>query len=113
MDKRLFLKSSVLLGLNSLVSINSLGNLFQSVEGTPLDTHVADEDFWQAVRSHYSLKDEYINLESGYYNILPRPILERYLQHIRDVNLEGAYYMRTVQFENKQRVAGKLAELAG
>lgn len=113
MDKRLFLKSTALLGLSSLVSINSLANLFQSAEGTSLDTLAADEDFWMAVRSHYRLKDEYINLESGYYNILPQPILERYLQHIREVNLQGAYYMRTVQFENKQRIAGKLAELAG
>lgn len=113
MDKRAFLKHTALLGLGSLVNVTALANLLQSSEGTPLDTLAADEGFWLAVRSHYRLKDEYINLESGYYNILPQPILERYLQHIRDVNLQGAYYMRTVQFEHKQRVAGKLAELAG
>lgn len=113
MDKRTFLKNSTLLGLGSLISFSSLGKIVESASGVSADALAADEDFWLAIRGHYKLKDEYINLESGYYNTLPQPTLEKYLQHIRYVNKQGAYYMRTVQFENKQRIAGKLAALAG
>ena len=73
----------------------------------------SDDEFWKAIRGEYKLKPDYINLENGYYNILPKEILESYIQHIRDVNYQGSYYMRTVQFDNKKNMASKVAELAG
>jgi selenocysteine lyase/cysteine desulfurase len=44
---------------------------------------------------------------------VPQPILEKFIAHVREVNYQGSYYMRTVQFENKKRIAAKLAELGG
>jgi selenocysteine lyase/cysteine desulfurase len=73
----------------------------------------ADEDFWAGIRSGYRLKPDYINLENGYYNILPEQTLEAFIRHVREVNYEGAYYMRTVQYERKQAVAARLAMIAG
>ncbi|MEC8832132.1 MAG: aminotransferase, partial [Bacteroidota bacterium] len=31
------------------------------------------EAFWERIRKDYKLKPDYINLESGYYNIIPTP----------------------------------------
>lgn len=73
----------------------------------------AGEDLWSRVRADYDLKPDYINLESGYYNIIPRPTLGAFLEHVKTVNREGAYYMRTVQWENKERMAARLASLVG
>ncbi|MBC2840152.1 aminotransferase class V-fold PLP-dependent enzyme [Robiginitalea sp. SC105] len=70
-------------------------------------------ELWERVRADYELKEGYINLESGYYNIIPRPTLEAFLEKVRMVNREGAYYMRTVQWENKARIAARLAGLLG
>jgi selenocysteine lyase/cysteine desulfurase len=39
--------------------------------------------------------------------------MDHLIQHMRDVNYEGSYYMRTVQWENKNRVANKVAEIVG
>lgn len=72
-----------------------------------------EEDFWLGIRGNYDLKPDYINLENGYYNILPKEILEEYIHHIRKVNYEGSYYMRTVQQANKKKMAALVAELAG
>ena len=112
-DKRTFIKSTSLAGLAALVNMQAWGSVREELSALPPGDTASDDEFWKAVRGGYKLKSEYINLESGYYNIMPQPILERYLQHVRDVNLQGAYYMRTVQFDNKQRVAGKLAALSG
>ncbi len=73
----------------------------------------SSSSFWEKIRSDYRLKPDYINLESGYYNIIPQPTLEAYLEKVRMVNYEGSYYMRTVQWENKNRIAGRLAGLVG
>jgi selenocysteine lyase/cysteine desulfurase len=77
------------------------------------ETLAQAEDFWTGIRGGYHLKPDYINLENGYYCIQPDTILEAFTRHVREVNLQGAYYMRTVQFENKKAQAARLAALAG
>lgn len=113
MNKRTFLKNSALLGLGSMVSLKAIGKMIDAVAHVPAETLASDDDFWTSIRQGYRLKEEYINLENGYYCILPEEVLTRYINHIREVNLQGAYYMRTVQTDNKKAVAKKLAELAG
>jgi selenocysteine lyase/cysteine desulfurase len=113
MDKRSFLKGLALIGIGSSFKSDSLESFISSMENrTALDL-ATDEDFWSVIRSHYQLKPEYINLENGYYNILPKPILEKFIDHVREVNYQGAYYMRTVQFDNKKNMVAKLAQIAG
>ncbi|WP_437396523.1 aminotransferase class V-fold PLP-dependent enzyme [Flagellimonas lutimaris] len=72
---------------------------------------IDNEAFWERIRKDYRLKSDYINLESGYYNIVPTPILNKYMEHIQHVNYEGSYYMRTVQWDNKKKAAARVAEL--
>jgi len=113
MDKRSFLKSAGLIGLGSMVEPGTLSGLIESVSKIPSAELAEDEDFWRQIRSGYRLKPDYINLENGYYCILPRQILESQVKHLRDINYQGSYYMRTVQFENKKKMADKLSALAG
>ena len=72
-----------------------------------------NEDYWQTIRNDYKLKPDYINLENGYYNIMAQPVLNGYLKDLQMVNMEGSYYMRTVQYDNKQKSKERLAELLG
>ena len=72
-----------------------------------------EEEFWQRIRLDYALKPDYINLENGYYNIAPIPTIQKFQRHIEQVNYEGSYYMRTVQWSNKKRIAARLARLVG
>jgi selenocysteine lyase/cysteine desulfurase len=113
MDKRTFLKSAGLIGLGGMMSMDNLAGLIKSVSGVPASELAKDEDFWATVRKGYKLKPGFINLENGYYNFLPEQTLERFITHIREINLQGSYYMRTVQFDNKKAMAAKLALLAG
>jgi selenocysteine lyase/cysteine desulfurase len=73
----------------------------------------SDEKFWKEIRKQYLLKPDYINLENGYYNFIPQPLLEKFIGHVREVNYQGAYYMRNNAVENKKRVTAKLAALVG
>jgi selenocysteine lyase/cysteine desulfurase len=105
MDKRSFLQ---LLGLGSL----GLGTELQWLPSW-LEDPTSDADFWKKVRADYALTEAYINLESGYYNIIPRPTLEALKQHIETINLRGSHYMRNDQFPDKKRVVHALAQVAG
>lgn len=111
MKKRDFLKH---MGKTALISPFLPFDLY----ARPLESELAyplenDEAFWARIREDYALKPEYINLENGYYNFVPKPIMDKYLEHIKMVNYEASYYMRTVQWENKKKVAARLAKLVG
>lgn len=113
MNKRTFLKNAGLLGLGGMLSFEGIAEMVGKVSSVPLDEIAGDEDFWDAIRQGYKLKPDYINLENGYYNFLPEQLLEKFIGHVREVNLQGSYYMRTVQFDNKKAMAAKLAAVAG
>lgn len=113
MDKRTFLKSTASLGLVSLTPFAALGSWIEKHAHIPSAVVAEDEAFWEGIRQGYRLKPDYINLENGYYCFLPQETLENYINHIREVNFQGSYYMRVKQTENKKAVIAKLAALAG
>ncbi|WP_276166664.1 aminotransferase class V-fold PLP-dependent enzyme [Zobellia alginiliquefaciens] len=113
MKKRDFLKNVSLAALGAPFYGSALANSAEVVAQTPIHKLTTDEDFWLKVRDDYKLKPDYINLESGYYNIIPTPTLEGLHKNIDKINYEGSYYMRTVQWENKARMTEKLGEIIG
>jgi len=113
MDKRSFLKSFTFLGLGIAPGLTTIENLIRKVSHLPSTEVAKDEDFWASIRGGYKLKPDYINLENGYYCFLPEETLENLVKHVREVNYQGSYYMRTVQWDNKKAIAAKLANLGG
>ena len=111
MDKRRFIKSLGALSFSPLIFANELTD-FKPISKT-LQFINNEDKLWKTVRSHYTLKEEYINLESGYYNIIPNPILEHFINHVKHVNIEGSFYMRKDLNKNKDRVTNELANLVG
>ena len=69
MKKRNFLKRLGLLGIAPLTS----GFFNFTEEHTEINVELKGEEFWKNIRAQYNLTDDYINLESGYYNIIPNP----------------------------------------
>lgn len=110
MDKRTFLKSAA--GFAVVPFFSNPIELIES-EAIKLRTIEDPDEFWKEVRSHYILKEEYINFESGYYNIIPQPTLQHFKDHIDHVNLHGSYYMRTHRFKDNRELAKKLADFVG
>lgn len=113
MDKRTFLKSIPALGLATAPFLSQLEKLTNEVAGLSPAQLATHEDFWTKIRADYKLKPDYINLENGYYCFLPKETLEQFISHVREVNYQGSYYMRTVQWDKKKEAASKLAQMAG
>jgi selenocysteine lyase/cysteine desulfurase len=113
MQKRAFIKNFSLLGMAGLPAMKQLDKWVAGFEKISPQQLAADEVFWEGIRKGYKIKPGYINLENGYYCFLPQEILEHFITHVREVNYQGSYYMRTVQWDNKKAMAAKLAALAG
>ncbi|MEJ1224019.1 aminotransferase class V-fold PLP-dependent enzyme [Sediminicola sp. 1XM1-17] len=113
MKKRDFLKNISLAALGAPFLGSAFASSLNEISQVPAEKLALSDDFWSEVRKDYKLKPDYINLESGYYNIIPTPTLNALHKNIDMVNYEGSYYMRTVQWENKKRMSEKLGNLIG
>ena len=111
MDKRTFIKQFAALGIVGPSVFKNLDKIVHSVESFSAEEVARNEAFWLQIRSGYRLKPDYINLENGYYCFVPQETLENFIHQVREVNYQGSYYMRTVQWDNKKLMASKLAEI--
>lgn len=91
MDKREFIQK---FGLVGLATYSFPDHIIYDKNKFSLPPFKTEDDLWKTVRGHYSLKPDYINLENGYYNIIPNPTLYKYIEHVKTINFEGSYYMR-------------------
>jgi len=109
MNKREFLRSIGGASLGVLVS----DDLLTRLAATPPATLARDDDFWGALRAKYRLTPDYINLENGYYSMQSEPVLDAFINRVREVNYDASHYMRTRQFDDKLAARTRLAEMAG
>ena len=112
MDKRSFLKTVPFLGAALSYNFPNLEKSIKKFAKFPNEDLHTNESFWSEIRAGYRLKPDYINLENGYYCIIPQETLENYIHHTREVNYQGSWYMRTVQWDNNLIVRKRLAEIA-
>jgi len=111
MNKRGFLRSAGALGIG--LALTGLRDAFASVGSVAPSDLAQDEAFWAGIRAKYRLKPDYINLENGYYSIQPQEVLESFITRVREINMEGSYYMRTRRIDDKLAVRTRLARAAG
>jgi selenocysteine lyase/cysteine desulfurase len=113
MDKRTFLKNVGAGAITALPFTAFINNLSATSMPYSANELSQNEDFWVKIRADYFLKPDYINLEGGYYCMLPQPTLHRLMEHIKNINVEASFYMRTVQEENQKKASDLLADVAG
>lgn len=113
MNKRDFIKRISHAGLLTAGFLTQMEKLMAGVSHRNVFDLATDEDFWAKVRSGYRLKPDYINLENGYYCIVPQETLNRFIGRVKDINFQGSWYMRNHRFEDNIEIRKKLAKLVG
>ncbi len=111
MNKRNFIKNLSLFA--AVPAISNMDKWVKKYEHIIPKDLAMDENFWEGIRNGFRLKPDYINLENGYYCFLPQETLEKFISHVREINYQGSYYMRTKRFDDNKAMAEKLAVLAG
>jgi len=108
MNKRAFLGGVASLGVTSVLEPPTWAR-WAALE--PLELAAA-EDFWLELRGKYRLDPDYINLENGYYSMMSQPVLEAFVERVREVNYEAARFMRTRADAERLATRKELARVA-
>ena len=80
--------------------------------GDPART-ARDEDFWRHVARQYRVSDDFINLENGYYGIMPTAVLNVYRSNVERLNSLNSYLLRTTYKAEADQVRQRLAATVG
>lgn len=84
--------------------------------GTP-EAVAQDEAYWRDVAAQYQVAEAPINLEAGFFGMMPQPVLAAYHRHIDRVNRESSHFARlaypALAMEARRRTAQALGVTPG
>ena len=112
-SKRHFLQTVAAAGASSLLPLADFERILTGARRLPPDVLARREDFWDEMRHAYTVTPDFIQLENGYFSLASNPVLEAYLGHIRRVNAQSSFYMRTKQVDDKLASRRELSRLLG
>ncbi|MGY4309168.1 isopenicillin-N epimerase [Bradyrhizobium sp. USDA 4369] len=72
-----------------------------------------DQAYWSTVRGLYAVTPDVVNLENGYWGVMPEPVRREFIRQTDMVNRENSYYARQRFGADFEAVRVKVAEAVG
>ena len=72
-----------------------------------------DEAYWGRVAALYRVSPGLVNLENGFFGVLPAPVLSAYQGHIARLNELNSFYLRTQYGKDSEAIRARLAAAIG
>ncbi len=72
-----------------------------------------DEVFWRAVARQYRVSKDFVNLENGYYGIMPEPVRRAYHRITDHLNEVSSHLLRTTYRSQADGVRRRIAAMIG
>ena len=118
-SRRTLLKGSLGLaaGASSLVSggkafATEVSALPKALTGDAV-SNAKNEKYWHQIANQFKLSPDFINLENGYYGILPKPVLAEYQRNIAKLNESNSFYLRQNYTSDADKIRAQIASLVG
>ena len=81
-------------------------------QGSPADV-ARNEAYWSRVARSYDVSREVINLENGYFGVVPDVVLAEFRARGDEIARRSSYYMRTEMDADWERQRQRTAQVAG
>lgn len=81
--------------------------------GVAPDRLAGNEGFWQTVARQYRVSPDFVNLENGYYGIMPEPVHRAYHRNVDHLNEQNSYLLRTTYKARADQVRQRIATVLG
>ncbi|MET8141534.1 aminotransferase class V-fold PLP-dependent enzyme [Sphaerisporangium sp. NPDC005288] len=81
--------------------------------GVTPDELATDEAFWGGVAAQFRVSTEFVNLENGYYGIMPEPVRLAYHRNVDLLNERNSHLLRTAYKAQADQVRQRVAQAVG
>ncbi|MEU7004121.1 aminotransferase class V-fold PLP-dependent enzyme [Nonomuraea sp. NPDC046570] len=82
-------------------------------DGVAPEQVARDERFWAAVATQFRVSADFVNLENGYYGIMPEPVRLAYQRNVDHLNERSSHLLRTDYKPRADQIRQRLAALLG
>lgn len=82
------------------------------LSGDPIN-NASNETYWNQIANLYQLSPKFINLENGFYGVLPKPVLAEYQRQISVLNENSSFYLRQNYAADADKIRAQIAEFGG
>lgn len=72
-----------------------------------------DESFWSEVAAQFDIDHSFVNLENGYYGVMPAPVYNAYLRNTLRLNRFNSHLLRSAYKTELEAVRQQLASILG
>jgi selenocysteine lyase/cysteine desulfurase len=94
-------------------STGAAGTVPKPPPGVDPATLAHDERYWRKVARQWRTTREVVNLENGYYGVMPEPVRRAYLDQIDTLNYRNTLYLRTDESADEADARARLAQAVG
>lgn len=101
------------LGASTSWAITDAGSMYPKPQHVSSQDLAQREDYWEKVAEDFKVDPRFINLENGYYGIMPQPIYQEYLNQTLKLNKQNSYFLRTDYKPLLERTRKRLAQIIG
>ncbi|WP_243794826.1 aminotransferase class V-fold PLP-dependent enzyme [Saccharopolyspora gloriosae] len=81
--------------------------------GVSPEALAGDEEFWRRVAQRYTVSDEFINLENGYYGIMPDTVRRAFHDNVDRLNAQNSHLLRNAFKPESEKIRERIAALLG
>ncbi|WP_327104290.1 aminotransferase class V-fold PLP-dependent enzyme [Nonomuraea glycinis] len=82
-------------------------------QGRTPEALARDERFWATVARQFQVSPDFVNLENGYYGIMPEPVRQAYHRNVDHLNERSSHLLRTTYKPRADEVRDRIAALLG
>ena len=79
----------------------------------PMDVLARDEAYWSTVAAQYDVTKEAVQLENGYWGVMPNPVRAAFDRHHQMINQRSSLYARREFDGDLERIRGRVATQLG
>ncbi|MFI7129225.1 aminotransferase class V-fold PLP-dependent enzyme [Nonomuraea sp. NPDC050153] len=81
--------------------------------GAAVGELAGDEGFWAAVAGQFRVSSDFVNLENGYYGVMPEPVRRAYHRNVDQLNEQNSHLLRITYKAAADKVRDRIAGLLG
>ncbi|MGW3352190.1 aminotransferase class V-fold PLP-dependent enzyme [Nonomuraea rubra] len=108
-------RRSVIGGLGALTALprDAAAAAVTAPPGVAPEELARDERFWATVAGQFHVSPDFVNLENGYYGIMPEPVRRAYHRNVDHLNERSSHLLRTSYKPQADKVRDRIAALLG